>query len=894
MEAMKKVCALGMLAAAAIAFAGCSKEVEIQDKSAGTHTLTFTVQKDIDTKTAVQEGDGVASYVWTEGDEAYIHVFENGKESTEKTVTFSSDYKIATVQATFADYDTTAFSYSAVYGSSLANKTHNPLIPSAQSPRLDSFDPAADVLVSDEPIEFEGKAKAAEDAEFKFVMKRVVSANKMTLKGLVPGEKVTKVELASDKYFASRYMIEKKDYTGDAKKLVLDFSDINAVVGTDGSFPVYFISAPVTEASFSVTVTTDQHIYTRNDFSSKLTFAVGTFRRFGINLSGYGEEISEGTVYTLVETQDDLFNGATYIIYGSGYALGEQKTNNRGAVAVTDEDGTITIDNTITVFPVVLEAVTGGYAIKDIENNGYLYNNASDKNYLKNTVSKDEYTTWTITINQGVAHINNVNTEVRGIMGFNPNNGSPLFAAYSTIPKGGTSDLALYVDPSTCVELEEAGLAYNVSSPIAVAWADKDSFVKPTLTNPHSLTVTYTSSDPGVATVDENTGDISFVGDGTTIITASSAKTSTYKAGSASYQITVTGAPAAKGTENNPYTVAEALAAARELATGGQSVDEVYISGIVSTVSSYNSTYKSITYYISDSGTTTDQFEVYSGKGLEGADFSAITDLAVGDEVTVKGYLKNYSGTLEVYQNNQIVAINYATRYTITVNSATNGTITASAASAGAQGLITLKATPNSGYELDEWIVKDASDNDVTVTNNQFTMPASNVTVSASFKTASGKTYTILWNSTNNSKGNSSYIDTWTVTSNGLTCNMANWNNNNNGWTNSSGNGQIKCGRKNNPSVATIITSTALSEAIKTVTITIDALNESKINSIKLYSSSDNSSWTEEGSFTKSTGDQSVTISSPSSNKYYKLEFDCASGSSNGLLTLSKLVLTTN
>lgn len=894
MEAMKKVCALGMLAAAAIAFSGCSKEVEIQDKSAGTHTLTFTVQKDIDTKTAVQEGDGVASYVWTKGDEAYIHVFENGKESTEKTVTFSSDYKIATVQATFADYDTTAFSYSAVYGSSLANKTHNPLIPSAQSPRLDSFDPAADVLVSNEPIEFEGKAKAAEDAVFKFVMKRVVSANKMTLKGLVPGEKVTKVELASDKYFASRYMIETKDYKSDAKKLVLDFSGINAVVGTDGSFPVYFTSAPVDEASFSVTVTTDQHVYTRDDFTSKLTFAVGTFRRFGINLSNYGEEISEGTVYTLVETQDDLYSGATYIIYGSGYALGEQKTSNRGAVAVTDEDGTITIDNTIAVYPVVLEAVTGGYAIKDIQNNGYLYNNLSSKNYLKNTATKDDYTTWAITINQGVAHINNVNTEVRGIMGFNPNNGSPLFAAYSTIPNGGTSDLALYVDPSTCVELEEAGLAYNVSSPIPVAWADKDSFVKPTLTNPHSLTVTYTSSDPSVATVDENTGDISFVGDGTTTITASSAKTSTYKAGSASYQITLTGAPAAKGTENNPYTVAEALTAAGELAPGGQSVDEVYIRGIVSTVSSYYSTYKSITYYISDSGTTTDQFEVYSGKDLEGADFSAITDLAVGDEVTVKGYLKNYNGTLEVYQNNQIVAINYATRYTITVNSATNGTITASAASAGAQGLITLKATPNSGYELDKWIVKDASDNDVTVTNNQFTMPASNVTVSASFKTASGKTYTILWNSTNNSKGNSSYTDTWTVTSNGLTCNMANWNNNNNGWTNSSGNGQIKCGRKSYASVATIITSTALSEAIKTVTITIDALTESKINSIKLYSSSDNSSWTEEGSFTKSTGDQSVTISSPTSNKYYKLEFDCASGSGNGLLTLSKLVLTTN
>ena len=44
------------------------------------------------------------------------------------------------------------------------------------------------------------------------------------------------------------------------------------------------------------------------------------------------------------------------------------------------------------------------------------------------------------------------------------------------------------------------------------------------------------------------------------------------------------------------------------------------------------------------------------------------------------------------------------------------------------------------------------------------------------------------------------------------------------------------------------------------------------------------------GTFTKATGDQSVTIASPAANKYYKLEVDCAAGTSNGLLTLSKLV----
>jgi len=116
---------------------------------------------------------------------------------------------------------------------------------------------------------------------------------------------------------------------------------------------------------------------------------------------------------------------------------------------------------------------------------------------------------------------------------------------------------------------------------------------------------------------------------------------------------------------------------------------------------------------------------------------------------------------------------------------------------------------------------------------------------------------------------------------------MQNFNNNNNGWE------FVKCGRKNNTSIATIITDSAISEAIKTVTLTIDAITAAKINSIKLYSSSNGESWTEEGSFTKETGDKSVTISSPTTDRYYKLEFDCASGSSNGLVTVSKLVFST-
>ena len=158
-------------------------------------------------------------------------------------------------------------------------------------------------------------------------------------------------------------------------------------------------------------------------------------------------------------------------------------------------------------------------------------------------------------------------------------------------------------------------------------------------------------------------------------------------------------------------------------------------------------------------------------------------------------------------------------------------------------------------------------------------------------KAAAGEvSYTVTFPDDNSSSnGLSSYTDTWTAMAGSFSLSITNFNNNtwNNNWT------FIKCGRKNNASVATIITDSAISEAIKTIKITIDALTASKINSIILYISSDGSSWAEGGTFTKATGEQSVTISNPLANRYYKLVFDCASGSNNGLLTLSKIVYTT-
>lgn len=111
-----------------------------------------------------------------------------------------------------------------------------------------------------------------------------------------------------------------------------------------------------------------------------------------------------------------------------------------------------------------------------------------------------------------------------------------------------------------------------------------------------------------------------------------------------------------KGSESNPYTVAEAIAAIK----AGAPTSEVYVTGIVSDVYYYSDQYKSLSYYISDDGKSKDM-QVYSGKGLNGADFTSKNDLKVGQKVTIKGIIKSFNknGTeiMEVDKNSTIVKI---------------------------------------------------------------------------------------------------------------------------------------------------------------------------------------------------------------------------------------------
>lgn len=116
--------------------------------------------------------------------------------------------------------------------------------------------------------------------------------------------------------------------------------------------------------------------------------------------------------------------------------------------------------------------------------------------------------------------------------------------------------------------------------------------------------------------------------------------------------------PDQPGSEANPYTVAQAVAAT----PSSGSSEWVYVRGIVSYIEEIEVVqYHNATYNISDDGGTTSvQLQVFYGRNIGDTDFLSEDELLLGDEVVVYGQLKMYHSTPELDRNNYIVSLNRA------------------------------------------------------------------------------------------------------------------------------------------------------------------------------------------------------------------------------------------
>lgn len=235
---------------------------------------------------------------------------------------------------------------------------------------------------------------------------------------------------------------------------------------------------------------------------------------------------TEGGTFKKVADVSELTDGAKVIIAcgGKSVAAGELDKTYLTKVDVTIADDVITAENVL-VF--TLEGSDGSYKLKG--NDGkYLYAKAA-----KSVAFADESETWTLSNDDsGVILTYGDN----GTFLYNAN--SPRFTTYTSNPNASMILANIYVEYE--VEVPEQKTPSISFSEATVTATIGQEFDLPQLTvEPEGLEVTYTSSNPEVATVDENTGKVTLVGKGTTTITATTTATEEYLSASASYTLKV-------------------------------------------------------------------------------------------------------------------------------------------------------------------------------------------------------------------------------------------------------------------------------------------------------------------------------------------------------------------
>ena len=266
-------------------------------------------------------------------------------------------------------------------------------------------------------------------------------------------------------------------------------------------------------------------------------------------------------------------------------------------------------------------------------------------------------------------------------------------------------------------------------------------------------TITWTSSDETVATVDENGK-----------VTAKTAGTATIKAVSnaddtifGSCEVTVEKNTYAITVKSNNDAYGTASADVKEAAEGtkvtltavpktGYKFVEWKSDDVTITDSTFTMPAKEVEITAVFEEKAPDEFDITVAKTtngtvtVKGGKTASVKDETIdlvitpdkGYEVdTVKVNGEAITGTsFTMPEKDVTIEVTFKkSTYTVTVDAAANGTVTADKATAQMGDTVTVTATPDKDYELSKITV-----NGTAITGNTFTMPAENVTVAAEFK----------------------------------------------------------------------------------------------------------------------------------------------------------------
>ncbi len=350
--------------------------------------------------------------------------------------------------------------------------------------------------------------------------------------------------------------------------------------------------------------------------------------------------------YVKVTSAPVDWSGTYLIVYESSTTAGQilkgsAIANSNNGVSVTISSGTIANNTDVAANEFTIVSKAGGYSIQGKDGN---YIGGKSGSNVLNFGSTDSYTNTISYDSSNGCVLITCNTSV-----LRYNVSSTLFRYYQASSYSNKAAIQLYkktestpVTPS--ITLSEIAVSLTVG---------ETKTLYATTQNANGASVTWLSSNTSVATV--SNGIVTSKAVGSATITAKITVNGTNYTATCNVTVTDNSSPEGNGTLESPYSVAEVLALYAE---NKVPTTYVYVRGIISNIKSLDvSQWTRAQYYISDDGTTTNQFYVYNGLYLNQASFTSNDQIQVGDEVVIYGKLTTYGTTNEFAANNYVVSL---------------------------------------------------------------------------------------------------------------------------------------------------------------------------------------------------------------------------------------------
>lgn len=353
----------------ALCFAGCNKEENAPVNSGREIIVNAEAGFDADTKTSMSLVGGVYKASWESGDQLALYT-----TNTENTTPIDSKktLSLGTITAGVSDSftgsiaapaSTTDYKFYAFYPlsswySEPSTKSVSEIritIPSVQYPTATSFDPKADILLSEPVTQSVASAQSSVDLSLKF--KRVVSVIKMTFNtftGVESTEKISKVTITKtgddSDYLTGRLKINLAESTLDrwsGTTPPYQIQNVSAVYSGDDAptlsgATVFFATAPfdlASGATLTVRIETDSHYITKIiSVPSAMSFAAGTVN--AINLAIDGDcTVSSYTEKTIAEV-NAMSGTITDPFFFKGVVVSDRSTANASTKEIYLQDNT--------------------------------------------------------------------------------------------------------------------------------------------------------------------------------------------------------------------------------------------------------------------------------------------------------------------------------------------------------------------------------------------------------------------------------------------------------------------------------------------------------------------------------------------------------------------------